>query len=199
MHNNFLEFKQTYEIISILLSTFKNSRFSANHTVHQMFLITDWSTREWLSAWGMLLFGVIGGIIQIIYLIPLFKHRKNKLLHKHLKVRGKAMYITYCIVNFHWASIHPILVGIVFFYFPHKLSILLLLYSFGLILLDTAITLYCTRCWVLYFNFNYYALQFEKLWKSKLLSNHFSLSWYEITFLFDHPQFQMHCIQISTF
>ena len=123
---------------------------------------------------------MIGTFIQSFYIFRLFKRRDKVLISKHFLVRGKGLYLTHCIINFYWASIHPLIVGLCLIFHPHQKIILITLYCYGLVLLDFLLTIYCIRCWILYFNFMRSCYQFEKLWKTKLLNNHYNLSWFEI-------------------
>eukprot|EP01084_Bolivina_argentea_P277287 473341_1 len=129
--------------------------------------VKNWSAREWISLLGIFAFSVIGTIVQCIYIFKLLKRRDEILKNKYFIVRGNVLFITHCIINFYWSCLHPIIIGVFFLLFPDNIFILITLYCYGLILLDILITIFCIRCWILYFNFNYYALQFEKLWKKK--------------------------------
>ena len=139
----------------------------------------EWEARQWISIVGIIVFSVIGTIVQSIYMFGLIKRRDKIMNHKWFLARGKGLVILHFIFNLYWASIHPIIVGSFFIFYPHQIFILCTLYSYGLLLLNLLITIFIIRCWLIYFNFNYMALQFEKLWKTKLLNEHYELGWFE--------------------
>eukprot|EP01084_Bolivina_argentea_P232073 391215_1 len=142
-------------------------------------LLSSFGARQWLSIGGILLFSVVGTFIQLVYIFKLWKRRDDSIMQKHFLVRGKGLFFTHCALNLYWSSIHPIVIGLQFIIYPYNRMVLIFSYCYTLVLLDSLMAIFCIRCWVLYFNFNFLALQFEKLWKTKLLNQHYNLSWFE--------------------
>lgn len=138
--------------------------------------------KDWLAIISILIFSFGGGIIFTYYLyLYIFKYRQHAILIKHIKARSQSLFTFNMIMNVYWASIHPLIQGLCYLFFGHHNNpiIICLLSSYSLVMLIIGLMSICLRCWILFYNFNYNAYIFEKMWKSKLLGDHYSLSWYE--------------------